>query len=198
MPVNDLEALFDSVDGLKEDLMEYGTIAAAAVGANVAFNMGVNFLFTKWTNPPDWARKYGIPAVAVLTGLVGGKFVGKYSRKAGMGVAIGLVAGGISMLAKQFAPNLPVAGLADDDEEYDIEGLGASRDELLLGLGAQPDLFQKYLGSAPTSVEEQVNGFGAPVSVEEQMNGFGAPVSVEEQVSAFDGLGGFEGAATFA
>lgn len=186
MAVGDLEALFETVDGLKEDLMEYGTIAAAAIGANVAFNYGVDFVLSKWTTAPDWARKYGVPTAAILAGVFGSRLVSRYNRKAATGVAIGLVAAGLSAFAKGFLPN--VKGLGGIEDELTLAGLGASPDQLL----GNTDMFQKYLGGAPTTIEQMS---GASVTVEESMSGFGgAPTTVEESVS---GLGGFEGASAF-
>lgn len=187
--MDDLNALFDGVDGLKEDLMEYGTIAAAAIAANVAWNYVAAMALSRFgQNLPDWARRYGVPAATVLAGIFGGRFVARYNRKAGMGVTIGLVASGLSALAKQFVPGLPAsAGLF---------GLGES-DDLLLGVG-DSDLFNRYLNGAPSTVE-QVSGLGStPVAIEESMAGFGAASTVEDVA----GLGGFgeyqQGAATFA
>ncbi len=186
--MDDLNALFDSVDGLQEDLVEYGTIAAAAVGANVLWNYGVAWVVGKYgASIPAWARKYGIPAAAVLAGIFGGRYVARWSRKAGMGVTIGLVASGLTGFARLFAPTLP----------YTVQGLGASPDEMLLGLSEQ-DLFQKYLAGAPSTVED-VAGLGTtPIAVEESAyggyGGLGTAPTTVEQVS---GLADYDPAPTF-
>jgi len=181
--MDDLNALFDSVDGLKEDLIEYGTIAAAAVGANVAWNYASAWALGKFGGSlPAWAKRYGVPAAAILAGIFGGRTVARWNRKAGMGVTIGLVAAGLTGYAKMFLPSLP----------YAVSGLGAQED-LLLGFGEGQDLFQKYLSGAPTTVEN-VNGLGTtPVAIEESVSGFGTAPSTVEEVS---GLGDYDTPAT--
>lgn len=148
--MNDLNALFDSVDGLKEDLIEYGTIAAGAIGANVAWNvLSARFIPA---NLDPTLRKWGVPAAAILLGIFGGRFVARYNRKIGLGATIGLVAAGLTQITKQFIPNLPVAGLAGQDY-YGVAGLL----------------------NGPVTVEEAgVAGFGAPVTIEDSLNGFEA------------------------
>jgi hypothetical protein len=130
--MDDISALFDSVDGLKEDLVEYGTIAAGAIGANVLWNIAV----AKFGGvlPAGAARRFGLPAAAILAGIFGGRLVGRKNRKLGLGMTIGLVAAGMTQFAKMFVPNLPVAGLSDGEIE----------EEFVAGL----------LNSAPATVEE--------------------------------------------
>lgn len=142
--MNDIAALFDSVDGLKEDLMEYGTIAAGAIGANVLWNIAVAKFGSNITNPT--LRRYGLPAAAVLAGIFGGRVIGRYNRKIGLGATIGLVAAGLTSFAKMAVPGLPVAGV-EDGGEY-VAG---------------------YLNAAPATVEE-LNA----VSIEESVSGFAA------------------------
>ena len=144
--LNDLNALFSSVDGLKEDLMEYGTIAAGAIGANVVWNIASAKFIPANLDPT--IRKWGVPAAAILLGIFGGRMVARYNRKLGLGATIGLVAAGLTQITKQFIPNLPVAGLSGDEDYYGVAGLGA-----------------------PVSIEEGMSG--APVAVEE-FNGFEA------------------------
>lgn len=148
--MNDLNALFDSVDGLKEDLIEYGTIAAGAIGANVAWNI----LSAKFipANLDPTLRKYGVPAAAILLGIFGGRMVARYNRKIGLGATIGLVAAGLTQLTKTFIPNLPVAGLAGENDYYGVAG---------------------YLGGPVTIEDSGMNGFQGAVSVED-LNGFEA------------------------
>lgn len=186
--MDDLNALFDSVDGLKEDLMEYGTIAVAAIGANVAWNYALTFAMSKFgANLPGWARQYGVPAATVLAGIFGGRYVARFNRKVGMGVTIGLVASGLSSLAKQFVPGLPASA--------SLYGLGASEDEMLLGVG-NSDLFNRYLNGAPSTVE-QVAGLGStPVAIEESVAGFGFAPATVEAVNGLEGFGAYGDAAS--
>lgn len=149
--MNDLNSLFDSVDGLKEDLIEYGTIAAGAIGANVAWNI-ITAKFVPANLDPT-LRKWGVPAAAILLGIFGGRMVARYNRKVGLGATIGLVAAGLTQITKQFIPNLPVAGLSATEDYYGVAG---------------------YLGGPVTIEEQGVNGFGGPVTVEESLNGFEA------------------------
>lgn len=148
--MNDLNALFDSVDGLKEDLIEYGTIAAGAIGANVVWNVAV----AKFGGvvPAGPMRTYGLPAAAILLGIFGGRMVARKNRKLGLGFTIGLVTAGLTSYVKMFAPSIP--GLAGDDY-YGVAG---------------------YLG-APVTVEDGISG---AMSIEETgVAGFGA-AQVEE------------------
>lgn len=151
--MNDLNALFDSVDGLKEDLIEYGTIAAGAIGANVVWNL----LAAKFVpaNLDPTLRKYGVPAAAILLGIFGGRMVARYNRKIGLGATIGLVAAGLTQLTKTFMPGLPgMNGLAGEEDYYGVAG---------------------YLGGPVTIEENGVSGFsGAPYTVEDSLNGFEA------------------------
>ncbi len=150
--MNDLNALFDSVDGLKEDLIEYGTIAAGAIGANVAWNV-LSACFIPANLDPT-LRRWGVPAAAILLGIFGGRFVARYNRKIGLGATIVLVAAGLTQITKQFVPNLPVAGLGNEDDYYGVAG---------------------YLGG-PVSVEDApMNGLSGSLTVEDsRLNGFEA------------------------
>lgn len=162
MAVSDLNDLFESVDGLTEDLMEFGIIAGAAVASNMAFNAAVNFGLSKWATAPEWVGKYAVPAVAILGGALAGSMAPKYiGRRAGMGVSVGLMTAGLTRLVRTFAPSEVSQYLAGADEEI-----------MMNGLGEGGNAFDRYLAAAPTTVE-QVNGLaGSPVTVE-QMNGFG-------------------------
>lgn len=145
--MNDLNALFDSVDGLKADLIEYGTIAAGAIGANVLWNVVVPKITPANLNPT--LKQYGLPAAAVLGGIFLGRIVSKKNRKLGLGVTIGLVSAGLTQFAKMVVPSLP----------YAVAGYG-------YGGG-----YAGYLNGAPVTAEE-VHGFaGAPVTTEE-VSGF--------------------------
>ena len=150
--MNDLNALFDSVDGLKEDLIEYGTIAAGAIGANVAWNILTARFIPANLDPT--LRRWGVPVAAILLGIFGGRMVARYNRKIGLGATIGLVAAGLTQLTKQFVPNLPVAGLGGSTEDY-------------YGVAG-------YLGGPVTVEESGVSGFGSLTVEESNLNGFEA------------------------
>lgn len=159
MAVADLNDLFESVDGLTEDLMEYGIIAGSAVAAHMAFNAAVAFGLSKWTTAPAWVASYAVPAAALVSGAVVGGFGSKYiGRKAATGVAVGLMTAGITRLVRAFAPVEMSAFLGASAEEVMMNGLG--------GDGA----FNRYLGTAPTTVE---NIGRAPTSVE-NVSGLGS------------------------
>jgi hypothetical protein len=151
--LNDLNALFDSVDGLKEDLVEYGTIAAGAIGANVVWNIAV----AKYGSiVPQSMRQYGLPALAVLAGIFGGRQVARYNRKLGLGFTIGLVAAGLTQFTKMFVPNLPVAGLASDDWSMPLLDSPVYAEEL------NALTIEQNVAGAPSTIE-QVAGFHAVI-----------------------------------
>lgn len=159
--MDDLNALFDSVDGLKDDLVEYGTVAAGAIAANMAWNYAVAKFVPATLDPT--LRTYGLPVAAIIGGIALGRVVARtripQAHRLGLGVTFGLVTAGITSLAKTLAPSLPIAGLGGPAPLYGFPGLGR----------------------APMSVEQQ-NGLGT-VAVEEQSL-HGSPYSIEE-VSGF-------------
>ena len=69
MAVNDLNDLFESVDGLTEDLMEYGIMAGAAVGSHIAFNAAVSFVTN--TNWQAYSGESTMGHLAQMAGLTG-------------------------------------------------------------------------------------------------------------------------------
>jgi hypothetical protein len=175
--MDELSDLFASVDAaqIADDVMEYGVIAASAIASGVAFNMGVGYLLSKWTTAPAWVSQYVVPASAIVLGAVGGSYVAaKYNRRVGTGMAVGLATVGLTQLAKQFFPSLPLQGLGYGPE-----------DEALLGLGNGQQAFQRYLAASGQQLS------GATVTVEDVsggngFSGFGNATMTVEQVS---GLG---------
>lgn len=174
--MDDLEALFDSVDGFKEDLIDFGIAGAAAVGANmVAGYLDKNFL-TKHTDAagkdagfdvPTWAKGAGF----LVLGVAGGAFLAKYNRNAATGVAVGLAFRGINTLlrlknATTHETYLPKA-LTDNLPNLDLAGL-SNVEYRMLGPGL----------SAPSA--------GGPVMVEE-VSGFNGATQTVEQVSGLVG-----------
>lgn len=149
----DLAALFEGIDGVKEDFLEFGVAAVAGIAARVAFGRAAAML------PPSVPA----PAVhlgAIAAGIAGAHLIGKanvpYARQAATGVAIGLVTRGIEGLLATYAPSIPLAG---DD------------------MFSPAANFNRYLQGAPTNYEE-VSGFGAaPVSYEQQDTGIGSFLS---------------------
>lgn len=146
--MDDLNALFDSVEGLSEDLKEYGTMAAAAIGANMVWNMAVARLVPANMLSPQ-VRRYVLPAAAILAGIYGGRKLSRsMNRRVGLGVTVGLVTAGVSSLVRQFFPSLPLPGVAGL-EDYGYAGL----------FGA-PVTYEDYgVSGGPITVEEA--GVGA-------------------------------------
>jgi hypothetical protein len=156
----DLEALFDGVDGIKEDALEFGIMGASAVGAHVAYGMFATKI--PFVNKlPAVAQ----PLVPIALGLAAGRYLGKMDRRVATGVAVGLVAVGVRQLVRAYAPASVKGALAGADEEIMLQGPG----DAFLPDGEEQDLLNGYLSGAPITME-QVNGFDA-VSVEESQLG---------------------------
>lgn len=180
--MSDLNELFDGVDGLRADLMDYGTVALAAVGTKVAWDYALRFVDSKiGTAIPTGAKKYGYPLLALITASMGQKYVRRsLGGKAADGFIAGLSIVGVSGLIKAFVPNAPVAGLAGPDEE------------VLLGLG-EGDPYTRYLSTGTNdlgavAVEEVTPNFsGAAVTVEEPDANLGYPVEDQPFAAAFTG-----------
>lgn len=157
--MNDLEALFDSVDGLKEDLLDFSIAGTAAVAANMAAGYLDKNLLTKQADGkgfdvPAWAKGAGF----LLLSVAGGAFLAKYNRNVATGAAVGLAFRGINTLLQAYAPdaikaNLPqLAGFSN--VEYRMLG---------------PGLGTPSAGS-PVMVEE-VSGFSGATQTIEQVSG---------------------------
>lgn len=147
----DMDTLFESVDGLKEDLVDFSIAGVSAVGANI----GYGWLESKvLASMPPWVR--GIASIAV--GVLGGGFLAKWNRNVATGVAVGLAARGVNTLASAYLPagTLPA-----------LQGLG-NTDYRLLSPG---------VSEAPVVVE-QVNGLSAATTTVEQMNGLAGLAAV--------------------
>lgn len=187
-------AFFGGIDGLKEDAMEFGAVAASALVGHAAVGYAFKFISgqTWGAKIPAWAMNGG----AILGGVLLGKAASHFGyRRAGLGLAAGAMVAGLAGFVKQYAPSIPLAGVA--------LGEGYSTRALLMGLGdgSADALYQRYLSGAPTQVTEtggpfhpSLNGMGAaPVVVQQtnQMNPAlnGAPVVVEQTGGRFAGLG---------
>lgn len=158
--ISDLGKLFDGVDNLKDDLMEYGTLALAAVGTKIAWDYAIKFVDAKvGASLPAVVRKYGYPLAALVAASVGRKYVKRYSsQKVADGFVAGLAIVGVSGLIKAVWPAAPIAGLAGSD------------DDVLLGLSGG-DPYARYLDSGVGSIAtgvEAVNGISTSV---EEVNG---------------------------
>jgi len=169
--MDDLMALFDNIDGFKDDLMDFGVAGIGAVGAAVAWGFidkklveNINFLST------NAAGSYIRNGLAIVVGVVGGMALSKVNKNIATGVAVGLAAKGIAGILGSFKddqgvpyiPGLPVNSL----------GMTAAERGLLFPSGTPRGV--------NTSVEE-VNGLsGATTSVEEVNGLSGATTSVEE------------------
>lgn len=181
--------LFGGIDGLTEDAMEFGVVAGAAVVGHVAAGYAFKWIGAKYPTVPGWALNGG----AILAGLFGGKLVGNYDRRLGLGLAVGLISAGAAGFVKQLAPSVPLAGTA--------LGEGYSTRPLLMGFGdgSADALYQRFLNGAPTQVMETggmtpaLNGMSAAPTVVQETNPMapalnGAPVTVQSG-SGFAGLG---------
>lgn len=169
---------FGGIDGVKEDLMEFGVLGASALVGHAAAGYAFKFVSTKYPTTPGWALNLG----AIALGLGAGKVVSKFDKRAGMGLAIGLVTAGLAGFVRQYAPSVPLAGTGIGDAY-------ATRNLLMgLGDGSADQLYQRFLQGAPT----QIVGTGGPFSpalnaapvVVAETNQFqpalnGAPVVVE-------------------
>lgn len=105
--LGNLNALFSNVGGFKDDAMAYGTMAAGALAAPIAYN----YLFEMVAQAAKLdaagpAVKYGKPAGALILGIVGGNMVArKFNRNLGMGIAVGATASAISGLVAAVSPD---------------------------------------------------------------------------------------------
>lgn len=174
--MDELSDLFASVDAaqIADDVMEYGIIAGTALATGVAWSWASQKLLGLWPSAPSWVAQYAIPGLAIVGGAVGGSYIAsKYNRRVGIGVGAGLAMAGVTQLAKQFFPSLPLNG---------INGLAGPEDEALLGLGNGQNAFNRYLasgmnglGQATISVEDVTpgNGLGNATMTIEAMNGLG-------------------------
>lgn len=177
--MSDLNDLFDAVDGLQEDLMEYGILGGAAVAASVGYNyLSSKALEQFGAKLPEAVVKWGPAALAVGLGAFGvpyaaGKF--GFRGRAATGASVGLMVNGITRLVGLLAPTsgLPLA----------IEGLNDVPARFTASQ-RPPNLFQKYLGDATVSVEPMNNGMGAASMSVEEVSGLGDTV-VEESMSGF-------------
>ena len=159
--MDDLEALFNSVDGFKEDLMDFGVAGAGAVAANLAWG----YLEGKAGESIDFVRDN--PAVgsvaAIVAGVAGGAAMAKYNKNLATGIAVGLVARGINGLLKKYAVDAT-------------------------GVPLLPPVFgEARLGM--TAAERRLLFSGAPTRIEEVSGLHGATATVEE-VSGLNGYGG--------
>jgi hypothetical protein len=182
-----LADLFGGIDGLKEDAMEFGVLAGAAVVGHAAAGYAFKFASAKFPQVPGWALNLG----AIVLGFAAGKAGNHFGyRKVGTGLAVGLITAGASGFVRQYAPSVPLAGGALND--------GYSTRPLLMGLGdgSADALYQRYLQGAPTQVTETgglnpaLNAAPTMVSETNSMHPAlnGAPVVVEQR-GGFNGLG---------
>ena len=139
--MDDLEALFDSVDGFKEDLLDFGVAGLGALGANMAWDM-VEAQMLSRLHP---ALRAG---AAIVAGVAGGAFLSQYSKNIATGVAVGLAARGLGQLAKTYLPTVTA-----------VAGLGMTVEERAL--------LMPGVASATTQIEEVAGLSAAPATVEE-------------------------------
>jgi len=147
--MDDLEALFESVDGFKEDLIDFGVAGLGAVGANIAWDYVEANLVSRL--PVVGTSLYGRAAVAVVAGVAAGAALARYNRNVATGVAVGLAARGLGTILRALMPT----GLPPKES---TEGLAAG--------GLPPGESTAGLAAGIPMVEE-VNGFGAATTTVE-------------------------------
>lgn len=148
----DIDGLFDAVDGVKEDLMEFGIAGAGFVGGVTAYSYLEDMIKSKDTEKKIPALAYHLGAVAL--GLVAGRFLARYDRRLATGAAVGLTAKGLmglvnSLAGKSILPQVTFSGMDD--------------------LGYWTDRYRRQhpqLNAAPQTIEQPMSVSGAPVTVE--------------------------------
>ncbi len=163
---DELEMLFDGIDGLKEDVLEYGMAGAVAFGASYGYDFAIEKLQPHLPTA-SWA-KWIPPAGAVVLGLGGGYLLAEKvgQRKIASGFAIGLIANGVARVVAELRGASKAPGAVS-------------------GLGSEAEDFSRYLGAAPVTIE-QPELSGAPVTVENDGGSVdGAPVTVESDPGSF-------------
>jgi ABC-type uncharacterized transport system permease subunit len=146
--MDDLEALFSSVDGFKEDLMDFGVAGAGAIAANLAWGYAEG----KASENIEFVRANPIvgSVAAIVAGVAGGAAMAKYNKNLATGIAVGLVARGLNGLIKKFA--VDKAGLPLLPPVFGDAGMGMTASERRL-----------LFSGAPTRIEEVngLHGYGA-------------------------------------
>ena len=159
--MDDLADLFDSVDGFKEDAMDFGVAGLGAVGANIAYGYLDNSVISKL---PVIGTAPALRALAaIVVGVIGGAMVKKYNRNVATGVAVGLATRGVAGLLQVFAPSF-VASVVPGTPAG-TAGLGLTQDEQNL-------LLPSGMAAAPAFVEE-VSGYGTQTKTVEDVSGLG-------------------------
>ena len=161
--MDDLEALFNSVDGFKEDLMDFGVAGAGALGANLAWG----YIEGMASEKVEFVRANPVVAnlAAIVAGVAGGAAMAKYNKNLATGLAVGLVARGLNGLIKQYA--------VDKD-----------------GKSLLPPVFGEVSQFGMTESERRMLFSGATTRVEEVAGLHGGATSTVEEVN---GLSGFRG-----
>lgn len=176
-----------------QELTEVSVLAGGAIAGGVAHDKAMSWVGDKL---PQWARGVlglGLGALIGgfgLRGRIGSMSYGRYASRALIGIGIGFAV----KSAKDVIVPLAAKAGADPQTFAFLGSLGAD-DTMLLG-DSQSDLYQRYLGAAPQTVEN-INGVtsAAPTTVETVAglgDGLGGPsIAVETQTggSAFNGLG---------
>ena len=160
--MDDLEALFSSVDGFKEDLMDFGVAGAGAIAANLAWG----YLEGKAGENIEFVAKHPVVGSlgAIVAGVAGGAALAKYNKNLATGLAVGLVARGINGLLKKYAVDSKTGEQLLPNVFGEVRGLGMTASERRL-----------LFSGAPTRVEEVAGLHGATSTVEEVngLNGYG-------------------------
>lgn len=153
--LDDLDALFDSMDDFKEDLFDFTIAGVGGLGASIAWGYIDANIVSKI--PVVGTSVYGRAIAQILAGVAGGALLSKMNKNLATGVAVVLAYSGIKTLAQQVMPNLPISGVDD---------LGLTWYEQKLLKESQ----RRGMAGAPTMVEE-VSGLNAATATVEQVAG---------------------------
>lgn len=162
--MDDLEALFDSVDGFKDDMIDFGLAGLGGIGANFAWGYVDDFL-AKSSLPlvggADTTAFVVRGALALAGGVVLGGMVSRYNKTVATGVAVGLAIRGLTSALKALKPDLPIGafGLTPDEQRMLMPGTFAAAPtmvEEVAGFGAAPTTID-----SPSAVPNQ-GAFGYP------------------------------------
>lgn len=159
---NDLAALFDNMDGFKDDLMDFGVAGLGAVGATVAWGYVEQKVLPEIPFVKDSPVAQNV--LAIVTGVAGGMAMAKVNKNLATGIAVGLAARGIAGI---------LGSLKNAEGEPVIPGLSASNPGRVGGLGLTAAenvlLFPRGTPQGSNASIEEVNGLGAATSTIEEI-----------------------------
>lgn len=170
------------------DLGEVSSLAAGAIAGGIAAGYLSD---TIGTALPQWSKaliSLGLGTLFAgfgLRGRVGSMAFGRYGSRLLIGSGIGMALKGIGQASAEIDSRFQM----NTKGFLHLSGLAAD-DTMLLGDPNQ-DIYQRYLGAAPTMVES-VNGLSPAPTTVENVAGLGAaPMSVENGDVSVTNSGGF-------